>query len=276
MKGIYKAAYQSNNSEAESQEESKHDQPGWKATGVGTGLVASGGMLGGGAATAPLINQLRNSPNTDLGVSKEDLKSQVDENVAEHSPNILGMEEELGYAAAPDDSPVGDLRPELFEGDSDAVLFSPQDSDPDLGAYAHELGHIKNTKDSGTLQEINNYVGPHSLGPVGFAAGGGLGALAATSKNETARKLAPLAAVTPTVPGLIEEGRANLNADKIMRDAGVSGDDLWEGRKTLGKSYAGYLGGAAGLGLGAYGLRKIMDRKYEQSGEEDERAQEEG
>lgn len=267
MRGFQKRTYMS---KKDQEEESEDSSPGWGATALGAGALTIGGDISQNAAMSPMVHQLKKNPKTDIGgVSKETLRDQVDENINEMSGQILRKGDKY-YGSAPKQSLLGmqlqeGRHPDPFPDDSDAVLLHPHNNPTDLTGYAHELGHIKGVNDKNenwsVIQEL-------SLGAPGALAGAGLGALTATSKNENIRKAAPLAAAAPMVPGLIEEGRANLNADKILQDAGVSGDDLWDARKSLGKSYAGYLGGAAGLGLGAYGLRKYMDKKYEENDNE--------
>ena len=113
-----------------------------------------------------------------------------------------------------------------------------------IPAVAHELGHIGNS---------------HKLGPRGLmaavllgSAGAGVGTLAATQdESEFLQKAAPAVAVAPSIPLLLEEARASLNARKITNALIEQGklDPSYRTRnlKALLPAYATYLLGSAAL-----------------------------
>lgn len=274
----------------EEEEEEKKLGPGKRlgATALGTAGIGYAGAKANHFGNRPLQNRLEDEAirQTDLGgVTTEDLMDQLDEKVVhrpasevrrfgdtsyfgtgrKHTPTIADIYEEQGEH----DEHYADIAEELR--DADATIFSPfadEKGKDDLGVLAHELGHAKGSKDPSLLNRFTDQTyGLSKL--LGVPVGGLGGALAATSKNKKVRKWAPAAAMAPLAPMLLEEGRANLNADKILRDAGVEGDDLWKARKGLGKSFLSYASLAGGMGAGAYGLRKLMDKYYEDDDEEE-------
>ncbi len=143
------------------------------------------------------------------------------------------------------------------------MIPDPSKFDLNVAALAHEMGHAQNG--TGVVPRLSRaFSGARS--PAVHALLAGLGAAAGGfSDNDAALYASPLAAA-PLIPTLVEEGRASLNANKILKNVvathGLAGDVMPASRKLLGRGYLSYLLpalGVAGAGLAARTVRNNIE-----------------
>lgn len=204
--------------------------------------------------------------SVDLDTAKEQVRNQFnisdDQDSAYRAflnPDMPGMSKataahELGHAHKADDPMLSGIR-SLYE------------SKNELGQKTLEKAMKSDKIDPSDWSEENQQalIGALKRSPDHAAGLAGIGAAATLPRKYS--KFAPALPLLAAAPTLIEEGRANINADRIMRNAGV--DDLSSKRKTLAKSFGQYAALPALYAGGAYGVNKLRDYLSDEE-EEDE------
>lgn len=143
---------------------------------------------------------------------------------------------------------------------------------PHIGLTAHEVGHTKQHKGAlGHLTRAADNMYSVSKGATHASALPSIGL--GLSKNKNLRRLGVALPWLAAAPMLVEEGRANVHAWKILNQV-ASGAEKSEARKSLARSFGSYLSVPAAMSAGSYAAGKASQyarRKMEEDNEEDAR-----
>lgn len=241
--------------------------------GLTAGLLGQFAMVPGGQAVAqaPVGYVSRRAEGATKGDSEAFTRKAVSRRYPDIAEDVLSnaddrrliggaaMQDEILERAGLDGEGVPGSRHAYSPG-KDKVIFDST-SEPSLPRSLHEAGHAKAFDGSeGWVRALRR----HAAGGKGRLVGtlGGLGM--ATSENETVQDWAPAVALAGEAPELIEEGRANIEADRIMQNLVERGDMSPEALKRVRKALAAgmgkYVAGAAGIAGGVASVPWLKDK----------------